>query len=63
MPKPRPYLYPRFSPDGNRLAFQLRSGDTWDIWVYDLHRGLLTQLTFGEKGASSTMPVWSPDGR
>ena len=48
------YLYPRFSPDGQRLA--LSAGD---IWIYEERRDTMTRLTFS--GAND--PVWSPDGR
>jgi hypothetical protein len=52
--KPDAYLYPRLSPDGQRLAVS-----AGDIWIYDWQRDTMTRLTFS--GASS--PVWSPDGR
>jgi Tol biopolymer transport system component/tRNA A-37 threonylcarbamoyl transferase component Bud32 len=48
------YLFPRLSPDGQRLAVS-----AGDIWVYELQRDTMTRLTFSG-GAS---PVWSPDGR
>jgi len=52
---------PRFSPDGQKLAFQILDGKQTDIWVYEWARDTLTQLTFdpGEDRA----PVWTPDGR
>ena len=52
--KPDDYLFPRLSPDGERLAIS-----TSDVWVYDWRRDTLTRLTFG--GGSA--PLWSPDGR
>jgi Tol biopolymer transport system component/predicted Ser/Thr protein kinase len=52
--KPDAYLFPRLSPDGQRLAL-----NTGDIWIYEWQRDTLTRLTFS--GAAS--PVWSPDGR
>ena len=48
------YLYPRLSPDGQRLAVAAA-----DIWIYEWQRDTMTRLTFNE-GVS---PVWSPDGR
>src|ERR1700674_3637125 len=48
------YLYPRLSPDGQRLAVAAA-----DIWIYEWQRNTMTRLTFNE-GVS---PVWSPDGR
>lgn len=50
------YTSPRLSPDGKRLALALEN----DIWIYDLSRGKMTQLTFGSVGHSC--PVWSPNG-
>lgn len=52
---------PRFSPDGNMLAFiSDRSGER-QIWVLDLvHGGEARQVTDLRYGA--TGPVWSPDG-
>ncbi len=59
---PRPYVLPRFSPDGRRLAFSIGSG--WggenDIWTYDLSSKSLNRLTFGNH---SGYPLWSPDGK
>jgi serine/threonine-protein kinase len=49
--------YPRFSPDGRRLAFVTGVGG-FNIQVYDLARGTMTQLTF-----ASLSPVWTPDGK
>ena len=52
---------PRFSPDGQRLAIEIRDGKQSDIWVYEWSRDTLTQLTFDP--GNDGMPVWSPDGR
>jgi len=52
------YLFPAFSPQGTRLALQIRAGKTNDIWVYDWERDTLTRLTFSEFNSS---PVWTPD--
>jgi serine/threonine-protein kinase len=52
------YSYPRFSPDGKRLAATI-----WDerahIWIYDLERDALTQLS----DPDGLMPIWTPDGK
>ena len=40
------YTSPRLSPDGKRLALALEN----DIWIYDLAREKMTQLTFGSVG-------------
>lgn len=50
---------PRFSPDGNQIAFGARNPD--DIWIYDLPTQ--TRRRFTLDGASNNDPTWSPDGR
>jgi serine/threonine-protein kinase len=50
------YTSPRLSPDGKRLALAFEN----DIWIYDLSREKMTQLTFGSLG--HCCPVWSPNG-
>jgi len=52
---------PAFSPDGKRLALQIRDGKKTDIWVYEWERDTLTRLTFS--GESNQNPVWTPDGQ
>ncbi|HEV8118715.1 MAG TPA: protein kinase, partial [Thermoanaerobaculia bacterium] len=53
----------RISPDGRLLAATVvdPSTRTSDVWLYNLARGVRTRLTSGP--ASSSDPVWSPDGR
>jgi FkbM family methyltransferase len=53
------YSFPRFSPDGTRLAF-VTGGKERNIWSYSFQDGTRTQLTF-ESGIDWS-PVWSPDG-
>ena len=53
---PRPYVSPRLSPDGQRLAVGLQGGR--GTWLYDLARGTLTRLT----ESPSNYPIWTPDG-
>jgi eukaryotic-like serine/threonine-protein kinase len=55
----RPFFDPDISPDGKRIAFILR-GQTYDVWMLDLNRDILTRITFygDELG-----PVWTPDGK
>ena len=58
---PRAYGTLRFSPDGDRIAFDVTGDDgAADIYVYDLARGATNRLTFDGWNVS---PVWSPDGR
>jgi dipeptidyl aminopeptidase/acylaminoacyl peptidase len=53
---------PRWSPDGNRLAFvSTRDDDQGQIYVINTFGGEAQQLTKMPHGASD--PVWSPDGR
>jgi serine/threonine-protein kinase len=58
--KPGNYRRPRLSPDGQRLAIELREGSNQNIWIYDWPRDTMTRLTFG---GGYQIPVWSPDGR
>jgi serine/threonine-protein kinase len=55
------YANPRISPDGTRLSLTVLREGNWDIWVYDLERGVSTRLTFDE-GVESEQ-IWSPDGQ
>jgi serine/threonine-protein kinase len=51
-----------FSPDGRRLAMDLRDGSqSSDVWVYEWGRDTFSRLTFDT--GEDTMPVWTPDGR
>jgi len=59
--EPASYLFPRLSPDGNRLALRMSEGAGSDIWVHDLQRGGRARLTSG--AALNSWPVWTPDGR
>ena len=56
----RPYLYPRLSPDGSRMALDI-ADENRDIWIWDLTRGALTRLT--SDSGLDRIPVWAPDGR
>ena len=55
---PRAYVYPRVSPDGTRIALDLRDQEG-DIWIWDLARETLTRLTF--EPTSDRSPTWTPD--
>ncbi|MEO8097555.1 MAG: protein kinase [Acidobacteriota bacterium] len=59
--RPDSYLYPRLSPDGQRLLIVASEAGTQDLWVYDLKGGRSTRLTIG-LGATFA-PIWTPDGR
>ena len=52
---------PRFSPDGERIVYQRRSGDQWDVWLLELATGEqrpLTMSPFDERE-----PDFTADGR
>jgi serine/threonine protein kinase len=55
------YRQPALSPDGKRLAVNIESGSSQDIWVVDLQRQTKTRITFGP--ARCFIPIWSPDER
>ena len=56
---PRAYDRPRVSPDGTRVAVDIVDGDNTDVWIWDLARETLTQLTFDE--GVDDFPLWTPD--
>jgi serine/threonine-protein kinase len=57
---PRNYQYVQLSPDGQRLALDVREEEN-DIWIWDLERRSLQRLTFDP--ALNRGPAWSGDGR
>jgi serine/threonine-protein kinase len=57
---PRTYTYPRLSPDGTRVALDIRDQQN-DVWIWDLRRATLTRLSI-EPGLDQS-PVWTPDSR
>ena len=57
---PRAYAYPRISPDGTRVALDVRDQEN-DVWIWDLKRLTLTRLTF-DPGLNRGV-AWTPDGR
>ena len=58
---PRVFNWPRFSPDGERLAFNTGAGriEQRTVYTYDLASGTTTPITLGG-GAHAA--AWSPDG-
>ena len=58
--EPRAYTFPRISPDGGRLALDVRDQED-DIWIWDFASETLTRLTFAP--GLDNYPVWTPDGR
>jgi serine/threonine-protein kinase len=55
------YFVIGFSPDGNRLAMDIRDGEEADIWIYEWARDTMYRLT--SNPGQDVSPVWSPDGR
>jgi len=53
----------QLSPDGKSVALSMPDPQvgTFDIWVLEIERNLLTRLTFETENEMG--PVWSPDGR
>ena len=56
---PSNWLSPQFSPDGHRLAMEIREGSS-DIWTYEWARDTLIRVTMDPVRAAK--PVWTPDG-
>jgi Tol biopolymer transport system component len=54
------FATPRISPDGKQVALAItKSGETQNIWIYDLESESLRRLTF----AGGSVETWSPDGK
>jgi serine/threonine-protein kinase len=56
----RGYTVPRLSPDGTRVALDIRDREN-DIWIWEFARATLTRPTFDPQ--VDIYPVWTPDGR
>ena len=57
---PGQYLYPRISPDGQRVAVGIQTGGSRNIWVFDVITGSRSLIT--REGVNSD-GIWTPDGR
>lgn len=57
---PRPYFYPRLSPDGTRVALDVAGPPSRDIFIWHLRRRTLERFTVDP--ASNPLAVWSRDG-
>jgi serine/threonine-protein kinase len=56
------YNHPRLSPDGRRIAVDIRSANSLgDVWVFDVGRPGGTRVTAG--GGRDFGAEWTPDGR
>ena len=56
--RPGIHFIPRFSPDGNRLAFFTFSRGEHSVWIYDLDREAPVRMT----KSYGAFPLWTPDG-
>ena len=57
---PRAYVYPRISPDGQKVAVSSLDEDL-DVWIWDLARETLDRLTLDP--TADLYAVWTPDSR
>jgi serine/threonine protein kinase len=57
---PRAYFTPRLSPDGTRIAVEIRDQEQ-DIWVLPVAGKGLTRLTFAP--GVDALPLWTPDSK
>ncbi len=53
---------PRWSPDGERVAFYSDRGGKYEAWTVRRDGSDLRQVTFTGAGGSVAYPFWSPDG-
>jgi serine/threonine-protein kinase len=58
--EPRGYSTPRYSPNGELVAFTLAGPQGNDVWIYSRTGTTFTRLTTDGK---SVRPEWSPDGK
>jgi dipeptidyl aminopeptidase/acylaminoacyl peptidase len=53
--------YPKWSPDGTRIAFHARVPDVAEVYVVDVNQGVPQQITHADPGLA--VATWSNDGR
>jgi Tol biopolymer transport system component len=58
--EPAHWYNAEFSPDGRRIAVDIRDGGQTDIWVHDWSRGSLNRIT--SETTNEEFPVWTRDG-
>jgi eukaryotic-like serine/threonine-protein kinase len=58
--EPKNYSFPRFSPDGKKIAFGVRTPTSLDVWLYDVAARTPTRLT---SEGNADRPEWTPDGK
>jgi serine/threonine-protein kinase len=57
------FSYPRFSPDGQKIAITVASPGERNVWVYDLRQKTSVPLTAQGNGITNERAEWSPDGK
>ena len=55
-----PEMYPRFSPDGSKIAFSANYNGNYDVYVMPSSGGIPTRLTY--HGMPDIVQGWTPDG-
>jgi serine/threonine-protein kinase len=55
----RQFGVPRLSPDGSRIAVEIKEGGKSAIWIYDVATSTFSRLSSPE---AATSPSWTPDG-
>ena len=58
---PRPYVYPRLSPDGTRVVLDVGGPPARNTWMWDLRRRSLERFSTDPTG--NRIAIWSPDGK
>lgn len=58
---PRAYSFPRFSPDGKRIAVTIAANGSADVWLYDIASNTLSRVT--REGSRNDRVEWTPDGK
>jgi eukaryotic-like serine/threonine-protein kinase len=59
---PGEYAFPRLSPDQSKVVVTVTTAGHRDLWIYDLRRAGLAQLTRSATG-SAFRGIWTPNGR
>ena len=57
---PKPYVYPNISPDGSRIAFNVRE-NTYADWIWDVRGQTLSRITTDAE--DPRYAIWSADSR
>jgi len=56
------YFWPRWAPDGRRIAFSSRRSGAYELWVVNRDGSGLQQLTRDHQSPGAHYSPWSPDG-